>query len=79
MRISAFYVTPIFYLAPKIQKGNKTMILLAKREKTTPCSAMSVIMKQNSVWFRTFLNIQDTKLNLKIITSDKIIAILSLY
>jgi hypothetical protein len=34
-------------------------------------------MKLNEVWFRTFLNIQDTKLNLKILVSDKVDTIIS--
>ena len=44
-------------------------ILLAKREKEIPYSPIFVIMKLNEVWFRTLLNIQDTKLNLKILVS----------
>lgn len=34
-------------------------------------------MKLYNVWFRTFLNIQDTKLNLKILVSDKVDTIIS--
>lgn len=53
------------------------MLLLAKREKEIPYSPIFVIMKLNEVWFRTFLNIQDTKLNLKILVSDKVDTIIS--
>ena len=51
-------------------------MLLAKREKEIPFSPIFVIMKLNEVWFRTLLNIQDTKLNLKILISDKVDSIL---
>lgn len=51
-------------------------MLLAKREKEIPYSPIFVIMKLNEVWFRTLLNIQDTKLNLKILISDKVDSIL---
>ena len=46
-------------------------------EKEIPYSPIFVIMKLNEVWFRTFLNIQDTKLNLKILVSDKVDTIIS--
>ena len=55
-----------FFTYLRIKKSHQERsMLLAKREKEIPYSPMFVIMKLNEVWFRTFLNIQDTKLNLK--------------
>lgn len=45
-------------------------------EKEIPYSPIFIIMKLNEIWFRTFLNIQDTKLNLKILVSDKVDTVL---